>query len=704
MATHLTTKQLTPYVFDNLFSNHERCTEFETAFDVSLHRQDRDRVLVITGPAPAAKAALSAVHTLLAQKKSFHDIVASASRHHVDKSDKSCPKFKASSNDAKPSKRKGPSTRSHKTASTNADPQSTKSSHVLQAARPWSKLDYVKALQRPPNSTSSYSKPESQTSEIHHRPWRSSQPTGAHGHDADGLMQSALERKDDSRLMHQPAPWHSRIPMSHGSNHSDHNNHRNSPPYLRDHAYQPVQHMDDLTLHNGNHPHADFHHQEPLLHVPVTLQNRHSPPTTQSHSAPPASAPWHQQASASPDHPHNTDLDFRVRDLVAKLTPIVERRRSLRNEEPSSTMNMDVYPEVFPQTTQAARRPSPHVMFDEPRRGTPPFDQHQSRVSLQSRPFASVHPNLPHPAQPAVFDPRAPQLFHSHVTQPAITTHDSMPMPFVTRASAPQPVTSSKRAAAPIHGPVSIFIDHSNVDIGAQMIVPKPGAKPIKDASLCLNVEGLIKLLEEPWSNIERRMVAGSYTLSQVADKYKQVGYQVAVAKSKAFAKEDFVDTAISSDMMQLLLSKETAGGVPGTLVFVSGDGNDNSGLASFVTVIGFALSLGWRVFHWTWRSCLSSNYNRFKQEFPHMYIQRVLDDYRDKVVQMRPGVIYIPTQSKQAQAKPSTKVKGKRNAADRHAKGSIIAKFAQGEGKRASKKRKKSKKKKKNQTTAEAQ
>jgi hypothetical protein len=149
-----------------------------------------------------------------------------------------------------------------------------------------------------------------------------------------------------------------------------------------------------------------------------------------------------------------------------------------------------------------------------------------------------------------------------------------------------------------------------------------------------LNIRHLISVLEAKLHPVQRRMVAGSFSLKRVADIYESAGYHVAVASGQEFDKEDFVDTAISSDMMQLLLRHEKEHLPPGTMVFVSGDGNENSGLTNFVTVLDFALNLGWTVIHWAWRACLSGRYRRFRSEHPHTYQQRSLDLVRARIVQ----------------------------------------------------------------------
>eukprot|EP00617_Octactis_speculum_P018671 CAMPEP_0185751992 /NCGR_PEP_ID=MMETSP1174-20130828/10765_1 /TAXON_ID=35687 /ORGANISM="Dictyocha speculum, Strain CCMP1381" /LENGTH=152 /DNA_ID=CAMNT_0028429223 /DNA_START=54 /DNA_END=512 /DNA_ORIENTATION=- len=52
------------------------------------------------------------------------------------------------------------------------------------------------------------------------------------------------------------------------------------------------------------------------------------------------------------------------------------------------------------------------------------------------------------------------------------------------------------------------------------------------------------------------------------------------------------------------------------TLVLLTGDGNENSGRASFVELVDQALMAGWNVEVWSWRRACSRKYVEFQKQY----------------------------------------------------------------------------------------
>lgn len=153
---------------------------------------------------------------------------------------------------------------------------------------------------------------------------------------------------------------------------------------------------------------------------------------------------------------------------------------------------------------------------------------------------------------------------------------------------------------------VAIFIDFSNLAIGAQLVNGR------RDLAQRLSVENLTKAMVGT-RTCERKVVAGSKPSSSgIWTRWKDAGYEVSVETRDAESgKETHVDAAIAG---KALFHAVTQKGPRKTLVVGTGDGNLEGQVAgtagaNFRNLVQEAARLGWTVEVWSWRAQLHSCY-----------------------------------------------------------------------------------------------
>lgn len=197
---------------------------------------------------------------------------------------------------------------------------------------------------------------------------------------------------------------------------------------------------------------------------------------------------------------------------------------------------------------------------------------------------------------------------------------------------------------------VHIFVDNSNIFLGSQLTLsddsPQSNTLACKamsapsvqrDFAVRLNVKKLSQLVISG-RRATQKVIFGSHPppTHPIWQEWKLLGYNAHVT-SGGPRREELVDDALVA-MIGLAINKFqpsfSSDVHPPTLVLLTGDGNDNSGRASFVQAVESALCRGWKVEVWTWRLTSSRHYRRMQEEYGSTgrFQLHYLDPYRDRI------------------------------------------------------------------------
>ncbi|CAM4929548.1 unnamed protein product [Rotaria socialis] len=177
-----------------------------------------------------------------------------------------------------------------------------------------------------------------------------------------------------------------------------------------------------------------------------------------------------------------------------------------------------------------------------------------------------------------------------------------------------------------------IFIDNSNVLIGAESIYNKNTGLTEKDPAIRVNVKKLAKVLEDDklGTDIKSRTVGGSIQPKNagVWKEWESCGYKCIVGERSESGLEVFMDNMLHALIHDALLgSNDTR--TKKVLVLVTGDGNANYGQTNFGNVIERVLKKAWSVELWSWENSLSSTFLRIQRFFPTQMTIKYLDPHR---------------------------------------------------------------------------
>jgi hypothetical protein len=157
---------------------------------------------------------------------------------------------------------------------------------------------------------------------------------------------------------------------------------------------------------------------------------------------------------------------------------------------------------------------------------------------------------------------------------------------------------------------VHIFVDHSNVSIGASRVTGK-----------ALDVQQLVHGVEQR-RTAKERVVVGSHESERTGAEWRKLGYTVIADQRRG--KERFVDDTLHAQLMR------TAGKTfePGrVLILVTGDGNNNEGRTTFPECVLAALQNDWHVELFSWRSALSQIYVELAEQHASHFSIHYLED-----------------------------------------------------------------------------
>ena len=195
---------------------------------------------------------------------------------------------------------------------------------------------------------------------------------------------------------------------------------------------------------------------------------------------------------------------------------------------------------------------------------------------------------------------------------------------------------------------VHVFVDVSNIVIGAQMVPNTTGGRAgrrgelVRDVTTRIHIPRLVQLVEmgrdsdaatqaERWrSGKPTRWAFGSAVRKNVAVErlWRRCGYKPVFSQRLPGAGEQLVDDGLVGQISKDLL--KYADGRGRTLVLLTGDGNANSGRASFLGAVDDAVARGWHVEVWCWKASANKAYRELAKR--HAIKLRLLDSYRDHV------------------------------------------------------------------------
>ena len=186
---------------------------------------------------------------------------------------------------------------------------------------------------------------------------------------------------------------------------------------------------------------------------------------------------------------------------------------------------------------------------------------------------------------------------------------------------------------------VHIFVDHSNVSMGAQFVPDGQGyTRDLSTRVSARRVHDLVNFERTPCQQVCFGSVAqGRPSQSLTFAYWRDQGYKTHIAERSSKGKEQFVDEGLIAHMLHSVIQHQGQGR---TLALVSGDGNNNGDAEgpSFLTVVRQAINSGWKVEIWAWRATCSRNYLRLANEMAEQsnFSLHYLDCYRDELVNWR--------------------------------------------------------------------
>lgn len=179
---------------------------------------------------------------------------------------------------------------------------------------------------------------------------------------------------------------------------------------------------------------------------------------------------------------------------------------------------------------------------------------------------------------------------------------------------------------------VHVFVDNSNIYLGAQLTRGADGGPSTRDLSVRLKVSALAGAVVNSRC-CRNRIVFGSKPPANNAVwmKWKDAGFRVHAFDRAPHRGEVLVDDGLLSMINEAIAQHSQQSH---TLVLLTGDGNDNHGRASFAKSVELALRHGWKVEVWAWKLCTNSKYREMQKayaDYGHFSLN-YLDEFRDHI------------------------------------------------------------------------
>eukprot|EP01033_Poteriospumella_lacustris_P000882 gene882-635_t len=179
---------------------------------------------------------------------------------------------------------------------------------------------------------------------------------------------------------------------------------------------------------------------------------------------------------------------------------------------------------------------------------------------------------------------------------------------------------------------VHVFVDNSNIYLGAQLTRGADGGPSTRDLSVRLKVSALAGAVVNSRC-CRSRIVFGSKPPANNAVwmKWKDAGFRVHAFDRAPHRGEVLVDDGLLSMINEAIAQHSQQSH---TLVLLTGDGNDNHGRASFAKSVELALRHGWKVEVWAWKLSTNVKYREMQKAYADYgrFSLNYLDEFREHI------------------------------------------------------------------------
>eukprot|EP01012_Entosiphon_sulcatum_P040802 TRINITY_DN54529_c0_g1_i1.p1 TRINITY_DN54529_c0_g1~~TRINITY_DN54529_c0_g1_i1.p1 ORF type:complete len:590 (+),score=48.94 TRINITY_DN54529_c0_g1_i1:96-1772(+) len=180
-----------------------------------------------------------------------------------------------------------------------------------------------------------------------------------------------------------------------------------------------------------------------------------------------------------------------------------------------------------------------------------------------------------------------------------------------------------------------VFVDNSNVIHGLQHVLGKDGM-PRATPATRVNIQRLIETVFRrpvvdlpPVADGARGVVWASRPADGILRCWQDYGFTTHAEWRAANRGEQLVDDALQNTLRKHLNQSALRGRLTGTMILLSGDGNDNGGRGGFPEVVEEFIAAGWRVEVWGWSAGMSRTYWELAERFPTLAVH-LLDRHWD--------------------------------------------------------------------------
>ncbi|EGD77260.1 hypothetical protein PTSG_08354 [Salpingoeca rosetta] len=180
------------------------------------------------------------------------------------------------------------------------------------------------------------------------------------------------------------------------------------------------------------------------------------------------------------------------------------------------------------------------------------------------------------------------------------------------------PHMAGRVASAPPHSLAYVFVDNSNVFIGAQL------ESSVRDLAVRVNIRSLCGIIEDNMPCAFRAVAGTNPHSGRIWHEWENNHYCTLLDRS---------DASMHNVIAAKIVEVANSGANPQTLVLVTGDGNEVEGNESFPRLAERAIQHGWRVRVWSWEQSLSGKFRDLKERFRANITIHFLDPFRERII-----------------------------------------------------------------------
>eukprot|EP00045_Choanoeca_perplexa_P009227 m.88068 g.88068 ORF g.88068 m.88068 type:complete len:671 (-) comp14807_c0_seq1:190-2202(-) len=291
--------------------------------------------------------------------------------------------------------------------------------------------------------------------------------------------------------------------------------------------------------------------------------------------------------------------------------------RGTRDAVQHATAMLEHLGKVVVPRLDASLRPVPAVHVDE--------DDAVFGAYFERDPYTSGRQSLSAPMSPAA--PRAPRPSGS-VSVP------QSPM----MSSRQSSMASIRRGPVPTDKNAFIFIDNSNIFIGAQL------DGNVRDLAVRVNIRALCEVVEGGLPCHYRAVTGTAPASSRIWHEWENNQYRVFLSGRQG-GSDDALHHTIAEQLRQHASQ-------PQILVLATGDGNETERFGSFPQLAEEALQAGWDVRVWSWEQSISGKFRDLMARYADQITISFLDPFKQTIT-FKAG--QSPTSSPQTRRRQSS-------------------------------------------------